>query len=90
MIGAVLMPPYTAEATARLERYLREVRAALAQSPDVNPDEIEADIRDHVATELRNKPHATLADLERVLLQLGPPEVWAPVTTRPVGIPSIR
>ncbi len=86
MTGAVLMPPYTAEAVARLERYLREVRAALAQSPDVNPDEIEADIRDHVATELRNKPHATVADLERVLAQLGPPEVWSPVTTRPAPV----
>ncbi len=86
MTGAVLMPPYTAEAIARLEHYLREVRATLAHSPDVNPDEIEADIRDHVATELRSKPHATLADLERVLAQLGPPEVWAPVTTRPVGV----
>ena len=86
MTGAVLMPPYTAEAVARLERYLREVRAELAQSPDVNPDEIEADIRDHVAAELRNKPHATLADLERVLAQLGPPDVWAPVTTRPVSV----
>ena len=82
MNGAVLMPPYTAEASARLDRYLQEVRAALARSPDVNPDEIEADIRDHVATELRNKPHATLTDLERVLAQLGPPEVWAPTPQR--------
>ena len=69
MNGAVLMPPYTAEAIARLEQYLREVRAALANSPDVNPDEIESDIRDHVATELRNKPHATLADLEKIVLR---------------------
>src|SRR5581483_8324964 len=69
----------TPEAEARLAEYLRQVRAAVAGSPDVNPDEIEADIREHVEAEFR---HATRpvprAELEAVLARLGPPGQWLP------------
>ena len=52
MSGAGTMIEFTPEAEARLAEYLRQVRAALAGSPDVSPDEIEADIREHVENEL--------------------------------------
>ena len=69
----------TADAAARLERYLLEVRLALGGVPGVSADEVEADIRDHVATALR--PVAgpvTLAELRPVLEALGPPAGWRP------------
>ena len=70
---------FTAEATARLESYLLRVRLALRGVPGVSADEVEADIRDHVATAL----HAVAAPvpldrLEPVLEALGPPSGWRP------------
>jgi len=73
---------FAPEAEARFADYLREVRAALAGVPDVNPDEIEADVREHVENELHAKPRPVrLADLEAVLVRLGPPTQWAPART---------
>jgi hypothetical protein len=77
MTGAGTMIELTPEAEARLGEYLRQVRLALAGSPDVNPDEIEADIREHVENELRTEPaRVGIAPLERVLARLGPPAQW--------------
>ncbi len=74
------MIEFTPEAEARLVEYLRQVRAALAGSPDVSPDEIEADIREHVENELRLAPAPVgVHRLERVLDQLGPPAKWGAV-----------
>ncbi|HEY1189795.1 MAG TPA: hypothetical protein VGE74_19255 [Gemmata sp.] len=68
-----LSPP----AAARLEEYLAQVRAALAGAADVNPDEIEGDIREHVGNELSTAPRpVALAALEAVLTKLGPPAQW--------------
>jgi hypothetical protein len=65
------------EAAARLDDYLRQVRAALSGAADVNPDEIEADIREHVENELRGGPRPVpLTALEAVLARLGPPSQW--------------
>ena len=70
---------FTAEATARLDRYLVEVRAALRGVPGVSADEVEADIRDHVATALRPAAAPVALDrLEPVLEALGPPSGWRP------------
>lgn len=77
MSGAGTMIEFTPEAEARLAEYLRQVRAALAGSPDVSPDEIEADIREHVENELRAAASPVgVARLEAVLDQLGPPAKW--------------
>jgi hypothetical protein len=68
----------TAEAEARLGEYLAGVRAALAGLPGVSPDEIEADVREHVENELRAAPRPVgAAALEAVLARLGPPDQWA-------------
>lgn len=65
------------DAAARLDEYLGQVRAALAGAADVNPDEIEADIREHVENELHAVPRPVpLAALEAVLTKLGPPAQW--------------
>jgi hypothetical protein len=74
------MIEFTPEAEARLAEYLRQVRAALAGSEDVNPDEIEADIREHVENELHAAASPVgVARLEAVLDQLGPPAKWGAV-----------
>lgn len=73
--GAIELTP---EAEARLVEYLGGVRVALAGSADVSPDEIEADIREHVENELRDAPRPVgLPALEAVLDRLGPPDKWA-------------
>jgi hypothetical protein len=64
-------------AADRFDDYLRQVREALVRSPDVNPDEIEADIRAHVEHELGAAPRPVpVAALEAVLGRLGPPAQW--------------
>lgn len=69
------------EAAARLDDYLRQVRAALAGTADVNPDEIEADVREHVGNELHAAPRPVpVAALEAVLTKLGPPSQWGATT----------
>lgn len=80
----------SAPAAARLEEYLVQVRAALSGAADVSPDDIEADIRDHVGSELRAAPRpVALAALESVLTKLGPPSQWGaapdPTVFRRVG-----
>lgn len=68
----------TPEAEVRLGEYLAQVRTVLAGSADVSPDEIEADIREHVENELRAAPKPVgLPALEAVLAKLGPPDKWA-------------
>jgi hypothetical protein len=65
------------EAAARLEDYLAQVRGALAGMPDVNPDEIDADVREHIGNELHATPRPVpLPALEAVLAKLGPPSQW--------------
>jgi hypothetical protein len=68
---------YTPEALAHLDEYLTEVRSAVAGHNSISPDEVEADVRDHVAAALE---HADEPVTERavadVLERLGPPEQW--------------
>ena len=79
-------PEYTAEATARLDRYLVEVRDALRGVPGVSADEVEADIRDHVATALLPAAAPVALDrLEPVLEALGPPAGWRPAGAAAAG-----
>jgi hypothetical protein len=92
MTGVRAMIEFTPSAEARLTDYLEQVRAALAGSPDVNPDEIAADIQEHVEAELRPAPRpVSLRDLEAVLDRLGPPSNWLPAgrAVPPAG-PSLR
>ena len=78
MPGAEAMTAFTPEADARLAEYLGQVRAALAAAPDVDPGEVEADIREHVETEFAGwHGPVGLPELEAILTRLGPPAAWA-------------
>lgn len=78
MTGAAAMTAFTPAAEARLIDYLAQVRQALYANPDVSPDEVEADVREHIDTEFvgLNRP-VTLGELDVVLNRLGPPTQWA-------------
>lgn len=78
MTGAAAMTAFTPAAEARLHDYLTQVRQALYAHPDVSPDDVEADVREHVATEFAGLARpVTLSELETVLARLGPPTQWA-------------
>lgn len=78
MTGAAAMTEFTPTAEARLHDYLAQVRQALYAHPDVSPDEVEADVREHIATEFaRLTRPVALSELEAVLTRLGPPTQWA-------------
>lgn len=78
MTGAATMTEFTPTAEGRLADYLAQVRQALHAHPDVSPDEVEADVREHIATEFaRLSRPVTLSELETVLTRLGPPTQWA-------------
>ena len=76
----------TDSAEARLNDYLAQVRLALDAHPDVSPDEVAADICEHIDNEFagRSRP-VTLEELGPVLARLGPPSQWA---GSGVGAPS--
>jgi hypothetical protein len=68
---------YTPEALAHLDAYLAEVRSAVAGHNSISPDEVEADVRDHVAAALeRADQPVTERAVADVLERLGPPEQW--------------
>ncbi len=64
----------TDSAEARLNDYLAQVRQALDAHPDVSPDEVAADVREHIDTEFAplRRP-VTLSELNSALARLGPP-----------------
>lgn len=84
------MTEMTSAAEARLDEYLSQVRRALHAHPDVSPDEVAADIREHIDTEFTglNRP-VTPDELESVLARLGPPSQWASAGAQSNGAPSI-
>ena len=68
----------TAPAEIRLDEYLAQVREVLHGHPDVSPDDVAADIGEHIGTEFADLKRAvTLGELEAVLTRLGPPGQWA-------------
>jgi hypothetical protein len=67
----------TPEALAHLDDYLAEVRSAVAGHHSISPDEIEADVRDHVAAALEHADQpVTARSMADVLDRLGPPAEW--------------
>ncbi len=85
------MTVLTHAAETRLDDYLARVRQALDAHPDVSPDEVAADVREHIETEFAqlNRP-VTVSELDAVLARLGPPNQWASAATdfraAPVGL----
>jgi hypothetical protein len=91
MTGAAAMTAFTPPAEAQLHDYLSQVRHALYAHPDVSPDDVEADVREHVATEFAglSRP-VTLGELEAVLTRLGPPTQWAAAGANSQAPPRIE
>jgi hypothetical protein len=68
---------FTPEALAHLDDYLAEVRSAVAGHNSISPDEVEADVRDHVAAALEHAEQpVTEQAVADVLERLGPPSQW--------------
>jgi hypothetical protein len=68
--------------TARqlLERYLWELRISLRGCRSVDPDEVEADVKQHIDQELADQPApVNESTLGAVLRKLGSPWQWVPV-----------
>ena len=71
------MSTFSQEAQGRLDRYLEEVRSALADCRSVDPEEVEANVIEHINGELEGLAEpVALRDLEAVLERLGSPEEW--------------
>jgi uncharacterized protein (TIGR03067 family) len=78
------MIPLTQEARQRLDRYLREVRAAVSGCRSLDAGEVEGDIREHIEGEFQARTEPVgLRDLEPVLDRLGRPDQWVPEEERP-------
>ena len=76
----MVMVTLTNDAQSHLDRYLRQMRAALRGHRSVDPDEIERDVFGHIDAELAGQPEPVdERDLQRVLDRLGAPSQWAPV-----------
>jgi hypothetical protein len=72
------MPTLTADAQQHLDQYLQGVRLSL-RGTGLEAAEVEADVRDHIASALENEEAPVARSvLERVLEKLGPPAVWVP------------
>jgi len=79
------MPRFTPEAQMRFDEYLAHARAALAGCAEVSPDDIEQDVRAHIAAEFPpGSGWVRLDQLEAVLARLGRPEQWVADEDRPV------
>jgi hypothetical protein len=72
------------EAQNRLDRYLRQIKAALRGHPSIDADEVERDVLGHINSELSGQPEPIGATrLLHVLDRLGPPDEWLPVEHHP-------
>lgn len=67
------------DARNHLERYLRQVKAALRGHPSLDAAEVERDVRSHIDAELAGQPEPVDAgSLREVLDRLGTPRTWVP------------
>jgi len=84
-VAPEIMPRFTPEAQMRFDEYLAHARAALAGCSEVSPDDIEQDVRAHIAAEFPpGSGWVRLDQLEAVLARLGRPEQWVADEDRPV------
>ncbi|HEY1377085.1 MAG TPA: hypothetical protein VGF55_09845 [Gemmataceae bacterium] len=68
---------FTPEAAARFAEYLAQTRATLEGHAELSPDDVEQDVRAHVAAEFPpGSGWVRLDQLEAVLARLGRPEQW--------------
>ena len=74
------MAELTSEASEMLERYLGQVRLAMAGGGPEAAAEVEQDVREHVEAALADRPGPVgPGELAAVLERLGPPDQWGSV-----------
>ncbi len=84
------MTMLTPDAQQELERYLHAVRLSL-RGTGVEAAEVEADVREHIASALEGEAAPVAASvLARVLERLGPPAVWVPDEELPLWRRTVR
>jgi hypothetical protein len=79
-----MMIAFTSDAQAYLDRYLRQMKAALSGSRSVDPQEVERDVLGHIEAELPDNEPVTLDSLHSVLNRLGSPNQWLAVEELPL------
>jgi hypothetical protein len=79
-----MMVAFTSDAQAYLDRYMRQVKAALSGNRSVDAHEVERDVLGHIEAELPPNEPVTLDRLQRVLKQLGSPNQWLSVDDLPL------
>ena len=85
------MNTLTREAQERLDRYLGDVRSSLRSCRTIDPQEVEADVTEHINGELEGLTEpVSLADLEGVLERLGRPDQWLPAEELPWWRRAVR
>lgn len=85
------MSSFSQEAQQRLDRYLQEVRSALAGCRSVDPEEVHANVVEHISGELEGVAEpVSLTDLEAVLKRLGSPQEWVPGAELPWWRRTVR
>ncbi len=78
------MVTLTQDAQGHLERYLKQVKAALRGHPSVDAGDIERDVLGHIDAELAGQPEPIGASsLLQVLDRLGTPDTWVPAEDLP-------
>lgn len=78
------MTAFTPDAQLYLDRYLRQVKAALRGNPSVDAQEVERDVRGHIDAELHGAEPVTLSALQQVLARLGSPSQWTDFDEQPL------
>jgi hypothetical protein len=79
------MVALTQDAQSHLDRYLRQVNAALRSHPSVDVRDVERDVLGHIHAELAGEPEPIgAASLQRVLDRLGAPDKWVPAEDLPM------
>jgi len=89
-----MMPRFTPEAQLRFDEYLEHARSALAGHSELSAEDIEQDVKAHIAAEFPpGSGWVRLDQLEAVLVRLGRPEQWVADEDRPAwrrGIDWVR
>jgi hypothetical protein len=75
----------TQEARQRLDQYLHQVDTALTGCRSVSAEEVEHDIREHIALEFESATDpVSVGQLDLVLARLGSPDQWVPQKEPPL------
>lgn len=80
----MVMVTLTQDAQGHLDRYLRQVKAALRGHASVDAGDVERDVLGHIDAELEGQPEPIgEGTLKQVLDRLGTPDTWVPAEDLP-------